>query len=80
MLFHCTIISCLVFVSYSCGEMRDKSITTKYTVISMMQKIRKEDVKDKEVKLRAIDDKRKWREEKAVVAEKVTDNGRNKEL
>lgn len=46
----------------------------------MMQKIRKEDVKDKEVKLRAIDDNRKWREEKVVVAEKVTDNGRNKEL
>lgn len=78
--FCCMIISCLVFFSYSCSEMRNKSITSKYTAMSMMQKIRKDDVKDEEVKLSAIDDNKKWREEKAVVAEKVTDNGRNKEL
>ena len=36
--------------------------------------------KNKEVKQIAREDKRNWMEERAAVAEKVTENGRNKEL
>ena len=37
-------------------------------------------VKDKEVKQGAREDKRNWMEEKAAAAEKAAENGRNKEL
>ena len=47
-----------------------------------LKQIRREeyDAKDKEVKRSAREDKRNWIEKRAAAAEKVTENGRNKEL
>ena len=47
----------------------------------LKQRWRKEyEVKDKEVKESAREDKRNWLEEKAAAAEKAAENGRNREL